>query len=423
MKNITQRKICADTLWEGVHASGLRVYVYPKAKYSSSYAMFGTAYGSVDSTFRRAGDNDYVTVPDGIAHYLEHKMFESEGEDAFTRYARTGASANAYTTFDKTCYLFSCSKHFMESLEILLDFVQKPYFTPETVQKEQGIIGQEIRMGEDNPGHKLIWNLLESVYEKHPVRIGIAGTVESIAKIDDQLLYRCYNTFYHPSNMVLTVAGNVEPNEVFALVDRMVPEEPAPKIERIFETEKRTVVQTRREDTAPVAAPMFAIGYKEDAPARKTAEECAATDVLLRIVMGSISPLYRRLLADGLINDEFGGEYLEGPGYAMVLVSGESKDPDRVAALLNEEIERLRRDGIAETDFECARRSAYGDAIASYGNVGMLCNLMTDCALSGRTFGTELDILSKLTRDRVQLCLREQLDASRMAISIVNPIN
>lgn len=146
MKTISKRMICADTLWEGVHESGLRVYVYPKARFSSSYALFGTKYGSIDTMFRRTGDDEFAEVPEGIAHYLEHKLFESEEEDAFARYARTGANANAYTSFDKTCYLFSCSKHFMESLKILLDFVQKPYFTPETVQKEQGIIGQEIRM-------------------------------------------------------------------------------------------------------------------------------------------------------------------------------------------------------------------------------------------------------------------------------------
>lgn len=421
MKQITTRTICGDTLWEGVHESGLRVMVYPKEKYSTSYAMFSTSYGSIDETFAR-GDEEFVTVPAGIAHYLEHKMFENEDEDAFAKYARTGASANAYTTFDKTCYLFSCSKRFMESLEILLDFVQKPYFTPETVQKEQGIIGQEIRMGEDNPGHKLIWNLLEDVYENHPVRISIAGTVESIAEIDDRLLYRCYHTFYHPSNMVVTVAGNADPQAVFDLVDRMVPANPAPQIRRKFPEEPRGVVQNRRVDHAPVAAPMFAIGYKEEAPRRKTEEELAATDMLLRILTGSISPLYRRLLSEGLINDEFDAEYLEGPGYAMVLVSGESRDPDAVARALNEEAERVRREGIPEEDFECARRTAYGNAIAGFGNVGMLCNVMTDCALSGRTFGNEPDILRTITKEQVELRLAEQLDAGRMAISIVLPM-
>ncbi len=420
MKQITKRTVCGDTLWEGVHESGLRVMVYPKEKYSTSYAMFSTAYGSIDETFA-CGDEELVTVPAGIAHYLEHKMFENEGEDAFERYARTGASANAYTTFDKTCYLFSCSKRFMESLEILLDFVQRPYFTPETVQKEQGIIAQEIRMGEDHPGHKLIWNLLEDVYESHPVRISIAGTVESIAEIDDQLLYRCYRTFYHPSNMVVTVAGQADPEAVFALVDRMVPADPAPEIRRQFPAEPRNVVVKRRVDTAPVAIPMFAIGYKEDAPCRKTEEELAATDLLLRILTGNTSPLYRQLQESGLINDEFDAEYLEGPGYAMIMVSGESCDPDRVAEELNREVVRLRREGIPEEDFECARRAAYGCAIAGYGNVGMLCNVMTDCALSGRPFGVEQDILRTMTRAQVERRLVEELDAERMSISIVAP--
>ncbi|MBQ9081899.1 MAG: insulinase family protein [Clostridia bacterium] len=420
MKQITKRTVCGDTLWEAVHESGLRVMIYPKEKYSTTYAMFSTAYGSIDETFAR-GDEDFVTVPAGIAHYLEHKMFENEGEDAFERYARTGASANAYTTFDKTCYLFSCSKRFMESLEILLDFVQRPYFTPETVQKEQGIIAQEIRMGEDHPAHKLIWNLLEDVYESHPVRISIAGTVESIAKIDDQLLYRCYHTFYHPSNMVVTVAGNADPEAVLALVDRMVPTMPAPEIRRQFPQEPRTVMQKRRVETAPVALPMFAVGYKEDAAGRKTEEELSATDLLLRILIGNTSPLYRRLQEQGLVNDEFDAEYLEGPGYAMVMVSGESCDPDRVVDELNREVARLRREGIPEEDFECARRAAYGCAIAAYSNVGTLCNVMTDCALGGRPFGVEQEILHTMTRERVEQRLQEELDPDRMAVSILVP--
>lgn len=420
MKEITSRIICGDTLWEGVHESGLRVMVYPKEKYSTSYAMFSTAYGSIDETFAR-GDEEFVTVPAGIAHYLEHKMFENEGEDAFVRYARTGASANAYTTFDKTCYLFSCSQRFMESLEILLDFVQKPYFTPETVQKEQGIIAQEIRMGEDNPGHKLIWNLLEDVYESHPVRISIAGTVESIAEIDHELLYRCYRTFYHPSNMVVTVAGNADPQAVFDLVDRMVPTQPAPEIRRQFPDEPRGVVQTRRVDYAPVANPMFAIGYKEDAPCRKTEEELAATDLMLKILVGITSPLYRKLLAEGWINDDFDAEYLEGPGYALIMISGESRDPDRVAAEINAEADRLRREGIPEEDFECVRRATYGSAIAALGNVGMLCNVMTDCALSGRPFGMEQEVLRDITKAQVEQRLAETLDAGRMSVSIVLP--
>ena len=199
------------------HPSGLTVYVLPKENYSSAYAVFGTKYGSIDTRFKRSDSDKWTEVPEGIAHFLEHKLFESEDLDAFERYAKTGASANAYTSFDKTCYLFQCSSNFKENLKILLDFVQNPYFTPQTVQKEQGIIGQEITMYYDVPGWMSTFNLLRCLYKNHPVRIDIAGTVDSIAQITDKLLYDCYNTFYNLHNMALVVVGNVTKDDVLSV--------------------------------------------------------------------------------------------------------------------------------------------------------------------------------------------------------------
>ena len=189
------------------HKSGLEILVCEMEGYSTTEAMFGTKYGSINTQFKTAADKDYCTVPEGIAHFLEHKLFENEDCDVFDLYAKTGANANAFTSFDKTCYFFSCSDNFKASLEILLSFVQSPYFTPESVAKEQGIIGQEIRMCDDDPGWRVFFNMLCGLYQKHPVRIDIAGTIESIAEITDDLLYRCYRTFYNLHNMVLAVAG------------------------------------------------------------------------------------------------------------------------------------------------------------------------------------------------------------------------
>ena len=210
-----------DKYYKINHDSGLTIYLFPKKDYNSKYAIFGTKYGSVNNAFSL--DNGEVTaVPDGIAHYLEHKLFESEDGDAFTRYAKTGANANAYTSFDKTCYLFSCTENFDESFEILLDFVQSPYFTEETVAKEQGIIGQEIRMYDDSPEWCVMFNMLENMYHNHPVKIDIAGTVESIAKITPDYLYQCYNTFYNLNNMVLCVAGDLTVEDVLKTADKML---------------------------------------------------------------------------------------------------------------------------------------------------------------------------------------------------------
>ncbi len=210
-KQIFESEI-GESYIKAVHPSGLKIYILEKPQYNSAYAVFGTKYGSIDTCFSVNGEK--TQVPEGIAHFLEHKLFESEDGDAFTKYAATGAYANAYTSFDRTCYLFSCSDRFYDNLGILLDFVQSPYFTAETVQKEQGIIGQEIRMYDDSPDWRVMFNMLLAMYKNHPVRIDIAGTVESIAEIDDKLLYKCYNTFYNPSNMFICIAGNVNSEKV-----------------------------------------------------------------------------------------------------------------------------------------------------------------------------------------------------------------
>lgn len=201
--------------------SGLTVYLMEKSQYASSYAIFGTKYGSIDTRFSKDGGEE-INVPEGIAHYLEHKLFESEDGDAFTKYAETGASANAFTSFDRTCYLFSCSDKFYENLDILLNFVQNPYFTAENVQKEQGIIGQEIRMYDDNPGWCVLFNLLKAMYINHPVRIDIAGTTESIAEINADLLYKCYETFYNPSNMFICIVGNIDIDKTLKQIESSV---------------------------------------------------------------------------------------------------------------------------------------------------------------------------------------------------------
>ena len=192
------------------HPSGLTIYLYPKPEYKSTYAIFGTNYGSIDTKFQVKGSKEVIEVPDGIAHYLEHKLFESEEGDAFSEYAKTGAIANAYTSFDFTGYLFSCSENFDESLKILLNFVQSPYFTEETVKKEQGIIGQEIRMYEDNPDWKVLFNLLNCLYHNHPVKKDIAGSIESIAEITAEKLYTCYKCFYNLNNMSICIVGNID---------------------------------------------------------------------------------------------------------------------------------------------------------------------------------------------------------------------
>ena len=412
-----------DRYYELRHASGLRILLYPKNENNSTYAVFGTRYGSVDTTFRVDGE-ELFSVPEGIAHYLEHKLFESEDGDAFSRYAKTGASANAYTSFDSTCYLFSCSDHFEESLEILLDFVQKPYFTEETVKKEQGIIGQEIRMYDDDPQWRVMFNLLGSLYHHHPVRIDIAGTVESIAQITPESLYRCYRTFYNLHNMVLCVAGKMDIDRVLAICDRLlIPSRPQ-KIERIFEKEPLEVVRPRTEQKLSVAMPMFQLGFKEPAgDARVSDEDSAATDVLLEALASDSSPLFRRLLDAGLISEaSFGYEYFEGTGYASVIFSCDSKDPDRTAEEIKKEIRSIRENGLSDEAFERARKSIYGRSVAALNSVENIANSMAAMAFSGRDLFNYLDCVANLTKEDVLRRLDVQLRPEYSALSIILPL-
>ncbi len=420
MKNKTQYTVCGDTVFTAEHESGLRVFVCPKAGYSSAFAIFGTAYGSVNNRFCVPGDTQPMDVPAGIAHFLEHKLFENENDNAFVRYAKTGANANAYTSFDKTCYLFSCSQNFEESLEILLDFVQSPYFTPETVQKEQGIIGQEIRMCLDDPERRVVWNLLEALYHNHPVRMDIAGSVESIAQIDADLLYRCYRAFYRPENMALCVAGNVQPETVFDAADRLIrTERQEGKPSCLFPEEPADVVQARTEQHFPVAVPLFQLGFKECAKDRATSQQLVETEILLELLASESSPLYRRLLDRGWINPSFGCEYFEGPGYAAVLFGGESREPDRVADEIKAEIVRLRKEGIDPETFECARRTVYGRAVSVLGSVGAIANSMAEAAFSGRIFGDSIGLALQVTKEDIMRRLNEQLDEHYSALSVV----
>ena len=421
MEKITNERV-QDSYYSIKHPSGLRIFVYPKEGSNSTYAIFGTRYGSVDTTFRRSDEKEICKVPEGIAHFLEHKLFESEDGDAFARYAKTGASANAYTSFDMTCYLFSCTENVYESLEILLDFVQSPYFTEQTVQKQQGIIGQEIRMYDDDPQWRVMFNLLKALYHHHPVKIDIAGTVESIAEITPEYLYRCYHTFYNLNNMALCVAGNIDPERVLELCDKMLKPSEQIEVERIFEEEPAGVVQERVEQKLSVTIPLFQLGFKEPAR-RRTVQELAQTDVLLELLASDASPLYRRLLDQNLINTaSFGSEYFEGPGYAAVIFSGESKDPDAVAKEIRGEVERLRREGIPAEAFERARKAVYGRNVAALNSAEAIANAMISLTFAERELFSYIDALAAVQLPDVQKRLEEQLLTENSALSVVFPI-
>ena len=408
------------------HPSGLMIYVWPKAGYKACYATFAARYGSIDTAFMRQGDAEPTVVPAGIAHYLEHKLFESEDGDAFSRYAKTGASANAYTSFDRTAYLFTCTGRFEESLEILLDFVQSPYFTKETVEKEQGIIGQEIRMCEDNPERRVLFNLLKALYAVHPVRLDIAGTVESIAQITPELLYGCYETFYNLHNMVLAVSGNVTPEQVLRVADRMLKPAPDRRVERTPFPEPRGAVTPRIEEKMPVAAPLFYLGYKVPMQADhgvrcSTPLESVSAAVVAELLGGRSSALYARLMEEGLVNTSFDMDYFDGSGFASWLIGGESRDPDAVCEAVRKEIRRMAEGGVSEENFLAARSAVYGSLVARLDSVQNCGEMLANGHFYGRNPFDLLDAAAHLDIQSVYRRLREDFDDETSALSVIRP--
>ncbi|MBQ4346468.1 MAG: insulinase family protein [Oscillospiraceae bacterium] len=405
------------------HPSGLEIRVMEQPGFSTAHAMFGTKYGSIHTRFRLEGDPAYTEVPEGIAHFLEHKLFENEDCDTFALFNREGACANAYTSFDRTVYLFSCSRNFDRSLEILLDFVQKPYFTEATVEKEQGIIAQEIKMYLDDPGDRLFFQLLRGLYHNHPVQLDVAGSVESIAQITPELLYACYRTFYNLHNMVLCCAGNITVEQVLAVADRMLVTAPKQKLEAVFLPEPETVVKPYACTKMAVGKTMFMIGFKSS-PEEGLEELRAALTAMLTfaVIAGSASPLYQKLMSEQLINDAFNTDYLSGDGFFCMLAGGESDDPQAVLDALLEEIERVKAEGLDINLFNTLKRAAYGEAITANSAPEGAVSTLVDSFMTHRISPfARAQVLSSLTPEDAMECLRQRFRADRVCLSVIAP--
>ena len=419
-KNILTSPRTGDSCIHVKHKSGLDIYICEMPGFSSVEALFGTKYGSINTMFKMNEDKEYTVVPEGIAHFLEHKLFENEDCDVFELYAKTGASGNAYTSFDKTCYLFSCSKNYQESLKILLDFVQKPYFTKASVDKEQGIIGQEIKMTNDNPEWRVFFNMLRCMYHNHPVKIDIAGTVESIAEIDADLLYKCYYTFYNLNNMVLSIAGNINADEVLAICDEYLRPCEDKGLETVFPDEPSEIVKSEIYETQPVGTPIFHIGYKcSDCCGQERLKKSMAASIASSMLSDASSDMYQRLLNDGIINSSFGTEVFCGDGYFSVIFSGESESPEKVRDAVADEVDRMVSEGICEKDFQRIRKSTYGLLVRELNNVESVANLMINSHMDGVGPFDALNFLSQMTSSDVLDFIKNELCRDRLVMSVV----
>lgn len=406
------------------HPSGLRICIWKMKDFSTSYVLFGTKYGSVNTTFKTKKEKDFITVPNGIAHYLEHKLFENEDCDVFKLYAETGASGNAYTSFEKTCYLFSCTENFEKSLEILLDFVQKPYFTKETVAKEQGIIAQEIKMYDDNPDWCVLFNLLESVYFNNPVKINIAGTVESISHITPELLYQCYYSFYNLQNMVLSIAGDVDEDKILEICDKhLIPNEDM-ELKCVFPDEPYEVVRPLIRKKMEVAVPIFELGFKCEAlSGREMLIAEIETNIALTLIAGKTSELYKRLYDQVLISSTFSTEVFSGSGFFLPLFGGESRDPEKTASLITEEIEKYKKTGFDKELFEIVKKAYYGSLVSNINSPSDVATNMIDKTMEGLTAFDEIEAVAAVTLEDVNNRLIKQFDTKRSVLSVIDPLS
>ena len=408
--------VCRETL-----PNGLRINIVPKRDYAKSYAFFATRYGGMDTRFCLNGK--WLDTPAGIAHYLEHKMFDTKEGNALQELAKNGAEPNAFTSNAITGYYFDSTTHFEENLEILLSFVSVPYFTEESVAKEQGIIGQEIRMIEDNPDWQIYTRMMKALYAASTARTSIAGTVESISHITAETLYDCHKAFYTPSNMVLTVVGNVDPVHVVDIARRILPREGGPAIPRDYGTEPAQVAEKETKLAMEVSCPQFLTGFKctpaEDGEGYM--RQSLIGDMACDILLGDSSPLYLRLYDRGLINTSFGGAYEMMPGVAYLYAGGDSKDARAVTAEIQKEARRLVEEGIDEDFYQRVRRAAFGSNLRGLNSFENIAVSLSEGYFHGYDPFRFPQVFDTITKDDITAFLRENLTADRAVLSEIVP--
>lgn len=403
--------------------NGLTVMIIPKKGTTKKYAIWGTHYGSINNNFVVPGEEKNTKVPDGIAHFLEHKMFEQEnGTNSLDVLTAIGANANAYTTNDHTAYLFECTDNFEEAFDELSNYIQHPYFTDENVEKEKGIIGQEIMMYDDYPEWSLYINAIKAMYVNNPVRIDIAGTIESISHIDKEILYKCYNTFYNPGNMALVLCGDFEIEKTMDLVkSKLLNTKSNGEIKRIFEEEPEQIKTKKIETNMEVSIPSFMIAYKVKPCKKEIVKKHIAIEILLNIIAGKSSDLYDELYKEGLLNSPLDLEFEFSDSYAHILIGGQSKKPEKVLEKINKKIEQYKQNGIQEDEFERIKKMIYGEYVREYNEVSNISRMFLADYFKGINSFDYLENCNQITIEYANQILKDLFKEEKQVISIVNP--
>ncbi len=413
-----------EDLYSGQLKNGLNVNVVTKPGFRLSYAVLAANYGGAHRRFSLGGKMH--DTPAGVAHFLEHKMFDMpDGDNALSVLSANGAQPNAFTSSGMTAYFFDCTSGFEENLRMLLRFVSTPYFTQETVDKEQGIIGQEICMVEDNPGYVVYNRLMRMLYEHNPIRDQVAGSIESIARISAETLYDCHRAFYAPSNMALCVAGDCDPEAVFAVAGELLEREKAevPKAD-MGPAESELPLKTFNEEFMEVSAPQFLIGAKV-APApngEKLLRQKTVAQLALRTVFGTSAEFYSRLYAEGTLNRDYDYETDYSAGTAMIMLGGESARPQKVLAELNSELERVFREGLDADAFVKAKRASFGTRLRGLEDFDSLCLSLVDGVFGGYCALDAYEVLESVTKAECEDFLKAFITPDKLAMSVINPV-
>ncbi len=402
--------------------NGLTVMIIPKRGIQKKYIIWGTNYGSNDSTFIVPGETEVTEVPKGVAHFLEHKMFEQEnGRNSLDVLTALGVNANAYTTNNHTAYLYECTDNFYEALDEFMDYVQHPYFTDENVEKEKGIIGQEIMMYDDYPDWKVYLNALENMYHKNPIRLDITGTVETISKIDKDILYKCYNTFYNPSNMAMVICGDFEPEKILEEIKkRLINNKSNGEIKRIYEDEPVDIVKEKVEQKMEVSKPLYTIGIK-DIPAedKEKVKKHISIEILLNILIGSSSELYKQLYDIGNSYSVPSIEYEFDKSYAFILINGQSNNPEELFEMLKKQIDKFVSEGINESDFNRTKKMIYGEYVKEYNDVTSISRMFLSDYFKGINSFDYLEEISTINIQYVNQVLKNVFKKDKMVLSVV----
>ena len=426
MREIENKNIKEKCYMEKLE-NGLQVIIIPKKEIQKKYIIWATKFGSIDNTFIDSTTGEKVVIPDGVAHFLEHKMFEQKnGVDSLYVLMALGLDANAYTTNDHTAYLFECTDHFYEGLDELMDYVQNPYFTDQNVEKEKGIIGQEIGMYDDDPGWQLYINAMDCLYEKNTIKVDTAGTVETISGINPEMLYKCYNTFYHPSNMVLAVAGDFEPEAILAEIKkRLKDNEVRGEITRIYPEEKLEINKKYAEKEMEVSLPLFMIGFKDNIKDKynEVVKRHIAIEIILNMLIGKSSNLYNELYKEGYLLSQPDLEYEFGNEYSHVLIGGQSKNPQKVYEKIAEKIQEMRNNNINVQEFERIKKKIYGDYAVEYNNVADIGRMFASDYIKGINSFEYMDKFEEIDAEYAKQVLKEIFTEDKMIMSVIKGKN